>query len=152
MAMHDPMPVIVEPEHVRPEMLGRKPGLTGVRVVAGLIDLVVLLIPFGLSLAFSSWLAWVFSGAATAAYYWLTEARMDGQTLGKKVAGLRVVDFAGERVTGRQVAVRTLLRVVDFLPFFYFLGVVLLLGSRGQQRIGDLVAGTRVVNARGSGH
>ena len=42
-----------------------------------------------------------------------------GQTLGKRVMGLRVMDAEGRRVTLPQIVVRNLLRPVDMLPLFY---------------------------------
>ena len=40
---------------------------------------------------------------------------------------------------------RNLLRVIDFLPLFYGVGLTSLLFTRDSQRVGDLVAGTLVV-------
>lgn len=69
-----------------------------------------------------------------------------GQTLGKRVLRLRVVDATGLRLSLSQCVLRNLLRFVDCLPFAYAVGgVTALLNSRGQ-RLGDLVAGTLVVH------
>lgn len=69
-----------------------------------------------------------------------------GQTLGKRVLRLRVVDATGLRLGFSQCVMRNLLRFVDALPFAYAVGgVTALLNSRGQ-RLGDLVAGTLVVH------
>jgi len=68
-----------------------------------------------------------------------------GQTVGKRVMRLRVVDEQGLRLTFAQVALRNLLRFVDVLPGAYLIGGVAALTSRRAQRLGDLAAGTLVV-------
>jgi uncharacterized RDD family membrane protein YckC len=78
-------------------------------------------------------------------YYAVLEA-WRGQTLGKMVMKLRVVAIEGELTPGK-VAVRTLLRVVDGLPFLYLVGFILLLVTKPRQRIGDLAARTLVMRA-----
>ncbi|HEY3898651.1 MAG TPA: RDD family protein [Chthoniobacter sp.] len=68
-----------------------------------------------------------------------------GQTLGKRLVGLRVVDADGLRLQFHQVLLRNLMRMVDALPFFYFVGGLACLLSRRAQRLGDLAANTVVV-------
>lgn len=69
-----------------------------------------------------------------------------GQTLGKRVLRLRVVDARGLRLNFTQCLLRNLLRFIDGLPVAYAVGgVTALLNPRGQ-RLGDLVAGTLVVH------
>lgn len=78
-------------------------------------------------------------------YAILTEWSWRGQTLGKRLLRLRVVDVAGHRLQFSQVAVRNLLRAVDFLPGCYLVGGIAALLSRRGQRLGDLAANTIVV-------
>lgn len=73
---------------------------------------------------------------------------LQGQTVGKRLLGLRVVDVQGLRLTFSQVAVRNLLRVVDMIPMFYFVGGVMMLLSPRNQRLGDLAGNTVVVRER----
>lgn len=68
-----------------------------------------------------------------------------GQTLGKRLLRLRVMDATGLRLRFSQVMMRNLLRAVDVLPAFYLLGGAACLLSRRGQRLGDLAAGTVVV-------
>jgi len=68
-----------------------------------------------------------------------------GQTLGKRVLRLRVVDAQGFRLQFSQVALRNLLRFVDFLPGFYLVGGLACLISRRSQRLGDVAANTVVI-------
>ena len=72
----------------------------------------------------------------------------DGQTPGKKSMGLRVVNHDGTPIGWSASVIRNLLRVADFLPFFYVAGLVSMLCSRSFQRLGDLAAGTLVINLR----
>ncbi len=68
-----------------------------------------------------------------------------GQTLGKKLFRLRVVDAEGLRLQFNQIVVRNLLRFVDSLPAFYFVGGVVLLLNPACQRLGDIAANTIVI-------
>jgi uncharacterized RDD family membrane protein YckC len=70
-----------------------------------------------------------------------------GQTLGKRVLRLRVVDAEGLRLQQNQVVIRNLLRFIDMLPAFYLVGGLACLFSRHSQRLGDLAANTVVVRA-----
>lgn len=68
-----------------------------------------------------------------------------GQTLGKKLFRLRVVDVEGLRLQFNQIVVRNLLRFVDALPAFYFIGGMASWLNPRCQRLGDLAANTIVV-------
>jgi uncharacterized RDD family membrane protein YckC len=85
------------------------------------------------------------------AIYWflpvIFEIRADGQTPGKRLMGLRVVDRDGRPVTAGASITRNLLRVVDFLPFFWLTGLLAMGIDRSFRRLGDLAAGTLVVYA-----
>jgi len=68
-----------------------------------------------------------------------------GQTVGKRMLGLHVVDAHGGRLQFSQVVMRNLVRAVDMLPAFYLLGGVVTLFNAKFQRLGDIAAGTVVV-------
>ncbi|MBW1705095.1 MAG: RDD family protein [Deltaproteobacteria bacterium] len=68
-----------------------------------------------------------------------------GQTIGKRLLGLRVMDEQGLRLQFSQIVIRNLLRFVDSLPLFYFIGGLACLISRRAQRLGDVAANTVVV-------
>ena len=68
-----------------------------------------------------------------------------GQTIGKRILRLRVVDEQGLRLRLSQVVIRNLLRAVDMLPLLYLVGGVVCALSRRAQRLGDLAAGTIVI-------
>lgn len=78
----------------------------------------------------------------------LFEVGAGGRTPGKRLAGLRVVRVGGRPVDFISSAIRNVLRVVDFLPLFYGLGMLVVLLTARNQRVGDLAAGTLVVRDR----
>ncbi len=73
------------------------------------------------------------------------EVLASGRTPGKRWNGLRVVLEGGRPVGFRASATRNLLRIVDWLPSGYLVGIISILVSSRNQRLGDLVAGTIVV-------
>ena len=75
----------------------------------------------------------------------LFEMYWQGETPGKRMFGLRVLNDNGTPVGWGASLVRNLLRAVDFLPAFYCFGLVSMLISRDFKRLGDLAAGTVVV-------
>jgi uncharacterized RDD family membrane protein YckC len=75
-------------------------------------------------------------------YFWR------GQTPGKRIMRLRVVDAGGMALMPGQIVVRNLVRVVDELPILYLVGGCAMMLSRRAQRLGDLAAGTIVVRHR----
>ena len=87
----------------------------------------------------------VFYFAASIGYGMVMEWFWRGQTLGKRLLGLRVMDAQGLKLKFSQVVVRNLLRAVDSLPLLYFVGGITCLASSRFQRIGDLAGNTIVV-------
>ena len=68
-----------------------------------------------------------------------------GQTIGKRFFRLRVVDAEGLRLQFNQIVTRNLLRFVDSLPLFYFVGGLICWFSPRCQRLGDIAANTVVI-------
>jgi uncharacterized RDD family membrane protein YckC len=77
-------------------------------------------------------------------YFILLEGWL-GVTLGKWILGLRVIGLDGRRAGLWRGIVRNALRLVDGLPAFSLLGVILIQCSRERSRFGDRIAGTRVI-------
>jgi uncharacterized RDD family membrane protein YckC len=75
------------------------------------------------------------------AFEWLWR----GQTIGKRVLGIRVIDGEGLRLTPSQIVLRNLLRAVDSMPAFYAVGGIACAVTRHVQRLGDLAANTVVI-------
>ena len=78
----------------------------------------------------------------------LFETLASGRTPGKRWTGLRVVKAGGGPVGFLASALRNILRIVDSLPGFYLVGILAVLFTRNNQRLGDLAAGTLVVRER----
>jgi uncharacterized RDD family membrane protein YckC len=90
----------------------------------------------------------ILSFVLLAGYFLISEAAWNGQTVGKRSARLRVVGDHGEPLTISQAAIRNLVRIVDFLPFFYGIGMLTLFINGRGKRLGDFAAGTLVVRDR----
>lgn len=126
------------------------------RLLAWSVDLAVIAASVGALRTVLGLIAWLTPDLATAAgillyfavsvgYSIVAEWFWRGQTLGKKVLRLRVVDAQGLRLQFSQIAIRNLLRFVDALPAFYLVGGVACLLNRRGQRLGDVAANTVVI-------
>lgn len=131
----------------------------GSRFVAAILDLLVqiplagsiLLLAVALEGAIGGWAALLGGVGAFVVIFGYDvafETLASGRTLGKRWTGLRVVRIGGGPVTFVPSAVRNLLRLIDFLPSVYLAGVVAILATSRNQRLGDLAAGTVVVRER----
>lgn len=80
-------------------------------------------------------------------YSVLFEVLWNGQTPGKKVFGLKVINDNGTHVGWSASLLRNLLRLFDSLPFFYGVGMTVALANPHGRRLGDLLASTVVVYA-----
>ncbi|MFH0925478.1 MAG: RDD family protein [bacterium] len=78
-------------------------------------------------------------------YFIIFEWYYQGQTPGKKLFGLRVIDRNGFQLTFQQIILRNFFRIVDSLPALYLFGGFICMISSKYQRIGDIVAGTIVI-------
>jgi uncharacterized RDD family membrane protein YckC len=133
--------------------------VTGRRVLAIIVDGLVLGVLFWvMSMVFGT--SSVEGGAASAslgtlgtlvyailafAYFTLLEGYL-GQTLGKMLLGIKVVREDNGEVPGLgAAAIRTVLRIIDALPFAYLVGFISILISSKNQRLGDMAANTLVV-------
>jgi uncharacterized RDD family membrane protein YckC len=81
-------------------------------------------------------------------YFILLESVWSGQTVGKRIFGLRVLQESGVRIGFWHAALRNLARPVDRLPLFYLVGGASAFLSSRQQRLGDILGGTIVVRER----
>jgi len=96
-------------------------------------------------------LAWLAAGLGLLAfaffwgYYIFFELLWNGQSPGKRWVGLRVIRADGAPISLAESIIRNLIRLVDFLPAYYGLGVVTMFINSQSRRLGDLAAGTLVV-------
>ena len=81
-------------------------------------------------------------------YFALFEAIWNGQTPGKRLTHLRVIQDSGRPITVYEAVARNLLRVVDSLPGLYGVAIISALISSRNKRLGDFVAGTVVVHEK----
>ena len=82
------------------------------------------------------------------AYLILTEAYV-GWTVGKRIMRMRLVDGNSDKIGFSKSVIRNLLRLVDGLPAFNLLGIILIVSSPTGQRFGDRVARTYVIRSKG---
>ena len=140
--------VVLTPEHVEIRL---EPAGLGRRFLALLADLVLVvaasslvgtlagtLLPGGLG-PIAAALALL---ALTWGYHVYFEVRQKGQSPGKRMVGIRVVDGRGLPVSAEQSFVRNVVRVLDALPVGYALGAVACGLDPLGRRLGDLAAGT----------
>lgn len=78
-------------------------------------------------------------------YFIFWETIWNGQTPGKRAAGIRVLRDGGYPLDFRAAFVRNVARYVDFLPVLYGVGAFTMFLSRDSKRLGDYAAGTIVV-------
>ena len=81
----------------------------------------------------------------TSGYFMVFEIIWNGQTPGKRVLGVRVIRESGYPLRPVDSVVRNVVRIVDWLPFFYGIGVLVMLFNGRSRRLGDFAAGTIVV-------
>ena len=116
-------------------------------LIRGVILVLLMLasIPFGIG-GMGGGFALIFMFIIEWLYPVLFEVLARGQTPGKKMLGIAVVNDDLSPVTLGSSLIRNLLRTVDFLPFMYLAGLITMLCNRRFQRLGDLSAGTLVVS------
>jgi uncharacterized RDD family membrane protein YckC len=146
--------VILTPEHVEIRL---EPAGLGSRFVALVVDLLLIL---GVSGVISQLTRGTLPGALgivvealillvlTWGYHVYFEIRHQGQTPGKRIAGIRVVDGRGLPLSLEQSFVRNVVRVLDVLPIGYALGALACQLDRHHRRLGDIAADTIVVRER----
>jgi uncharacterized RDD family membrane protein YckC len=139
---------------------GPEPAEILQRAMANILDLMVLLLPFAVSVEILNvspesadldvsdpkLLAML---GVWAAFHFLYHFGMEwglGWTIGKRILGIRVAELDGSRLSFRGAFVRNLVRIVDAeYPLGVFLGASVMMATGRRQRLGDLAAGTMVV-------
>jgi uncharacterized RDD family membrane protein YckC len=128
----------------------------GSRFIASLIDFLIRLLPLIALLVLLD----PTDSALGAAIFALVEFGMQffynvlfevlggGRTPGKRSVGVRVVRTGGRPVTFVRSMLRNIVRIVDYLPGFYLVGMLAIFITNNNQRLGDLAAGTLVVRDR----
>lgn len=139
----------------------------GSRILAALVDHLIIAVLFSLGgclLLFAvDWLGFdldqtlmLIAIAAIAVwlvvcgYFMFFETIWNGQTPGKRLLGLRMVRVGGRPLGFVASALRNFIRLIDFLPVFYALGLVVMFVDRRSRRLGDIAAGALAVRERGA--
>ncbi len=81
-------------------------------------------------------------------YFMFFEIILNGQTPGKRAFGLRVIKDNGYPLAPLDSVIRNLIRIIDFLPFAYGVGLVTMFLNARAKRLGDFAANTIVVKMR----
>ena len=134
----------------------------GSRTLAWLIDFAVVVVLWAAGALFTRPLeigreglgeavlaVWVF--AVYWGYFLLFEWLWNGQTLGKRALGIRVIRWKGTSLTFYHSAVRNIVRFVDALPGFYAVGFAVAACNRENRRLGDFAGDTLVVHVEQRG-
>ena len=79
-------------------------------------------------------------------YFAFFEVIWKGKTPGKRLAGIRAIKETGRALNVYEVIGRNLMRAVDAFPGLYLVGIVSVMISRQNQRLGDLLVGSIVVH------
>jgi uncharacterized RDD family membrane protein YckC len=99
----------------------------------------------------SPWIIAIF-GVVLSIFYWgyyvFFEMLWNGQSPGKRWTSLRVIRTDGTPITLSEALIRNLVRIVDFLPALYGVGIITMFIDKQSRRLGDLAAGTLVVQDR----
>ncbi len=83
-------------------------------------------------------------------YHLLFEVFNHGQSPGKKVLGLRVMKIDGELIDFKAYLIRYVFRLVDITLSAFSVGILMIISSPRNQRLGDKLADTCVVKVKGS--
>lgn len=134
-------------------------GSLGDRIIGRVLDFLVLIAYVVLIIAiigfsnfgrFSEKNAWfvIIFIAPVVFYDLLSEMFLNGQSVGKKVMGIKVISLNGDRATFSQYLIRWLFRIVDFSFSGSLVALITVAVSEKKQRLGDIVAGTVLVKTK----
>jgi len=81
-------------------------------------------------------------------YHLIMEYFFDGQSLGKMITGIRVMNISGHNASLSQYVLRWAFRMIDMGATLGLGAVLTSAFSKNHQRIGDIVAGTVVIDTQ----
>lgn len=79
-------------------------------------------------------------------YHFLMELFFDGRSVGKMLTKLKVIDMTGKQASLSQYLLRWLFRLFDMVATFGMSAIISSALSKHNQRVGDLIAGTVVID------
>ncbi|PCJ63040.1 MAG: RDD family protein [Planctomycetota bacterium] len=127
------------------------------RAYAFLIDMFIIIVTVNISISLLSIFSLVSQQLFATIYYLIAfiifqgyyiyfEIKWNGQTPGKKIFKLRVVDANGLSLSFDQIIIRNIIKTIDALPYFGLLGGIVVFFSKEGKRLGDYAADTIVVH------
>jgi uncharacterized RDD family membrane protein YckC len=134
-------------------------GSLGDRIVGAIIDYIVVIAYIIIMLA-----AFVFRNSGMSTYIiilmflpvvfydLISELLLNGQSLGKKVMGIKVISISGEQPSVSQYLIRWVFRLIDFTFSSNMVAVIMVAATEKKQRLGDLIAGTVLVKTKPRTH
>lgn len=117
-------------------------------IIASITIVIVLVFVFSGTLDSSPYMI-ILATIPTFFYHLFFEITMDGQSIGKKMMGIKVVKMNGSQATLGAYLLRWIVRPIDI---FLYGGIAILcisIGGKGQ-RLGDMAAGTTVIKLQKS--
>ncbi|MFN3020403.1 RDD family protein [Chryseobacterium sp. TY3] len=81
-------------------------------------------------------------------YTFVLESLFEGQTLGKKLLKIRVVKIDGYQATFVDYLMRWFMRLIDVYSNFGVVGLISMVSSKYNQRLGDVVSGCAVISLK----
>ncbi|MFV0467665.1 MAG: RDD family protein [Dysgonomonas sp.] len=150
----------VQIETTQNVVIEQEPAGLGLRTAGYAIDIVILSLWCGLMIYIlisneykisSSALNIAMIGLVVIPFFFydlLFELFNNGQSPAKMILGIKVVNLDGTKPSFGNLFLRWLFRPIDFMVTNYILALIMVLTTKNQQRLGDYVAGTTVINLR----
>ncbi len=128
----------------------------GERIVAFFLDSLFMMLYFIMIIFLFSlistygndWVSWLILSLPMFLYYLLWETYLDGKTPGKAIMKIRVVRLDGSNPSFSNYLIRWLFRIIDVTLVFGSVAIVTILLKGSGQRLGDIAAGTTVINEK----
>lgn len=148
---------ITTPQNIELEF---EPGSLGDRIAGAIIDdliiagyviaMFALFSFFSLKSSFSGGYVFIIILLAVPVIFYdlASELLFNGQSAGKKMAGIRVLSLTGEQPSFSQYLIRWIFRLIDFTISGHMAGVILVAATEKNQRLGDIIAGTVLVKTK----
>lgn len=117
-------------------------------VLTGYVILLIAIIGFGKFGKFmdnNTVFVLIFFAFPVVFYDLLSEILLNGQSLGKKSMGIKVISLSGAQASLSQYLIRWLFRIVDFSFSGNLVALITVAASEKKQRVGDIVAGTVLI-------
>ena len=139
---------------------------TFLRIIAWVIDLVLLSATIGILTFVFMWVIAVMGWSSLIQtlfvylilvpiwffYSLFCEIMFNGQSVGKRAMGIRVIKLNGDIASLSDYFMRWAFRMVDIMFSFGTLATLFITGTEKGQRLGDILAGTTVVKVKSTQH